>query len=291
MALIDELKAEEQRTGREYMAAKLRTKERKALMIAAHADQIMAKVAYERAFHAAMYAAEALLADTAIAALEPAPAEPEAEPEPSLFDAEGDTSSYDEELGLTEAEVDAMADAEPVAPDVEIPEGFTKWEGGEWTGNPRAVVQVLFEGGLVLGGSDVVEDIASWWTWTWDGTSDRIIAYRIISQPADQSEEEPESGLHGEPTHDGSEYVVVEDELSDPEPSEIDAGPAYVGLQDDASNGKGYITGNGYAKDAVTWLVDPELDKAWDDMKRREQLDQPRSFWESLIPRKLEDAK
>lgn len=97
-----------------------------------------------------------------------------------------------------------------------IPEGFTAWSGKdvytptEDTEDFRHRVEVIFRGGL--------QETGEAWTFIWGWLDNaepesNIIAYRIISEPAEASEPaeiistltgdpaiEPESGLHGEPS-------------------------------------------------------------------------------------------
>jgi hypothetical protein len=101
----------------------------------------------------------------------------------------------------------------------EIPEGFTKWEGCEWTGLPSDMVQVIFHDEPTPYFPTSAENLEP--LWAWDRCSpdaQRIIAYRIIkASPAPDPDEqddasefisdltgdpaiEPEAGLHGEPT-------------------------------------------------------------------------------------------
>jgi hypothetical protein len=110
--------------------------------------------------------------DRAIAALEPAPIP---EPEPETQTGEG----------------------------VEIPEGFTKWEGGEWTGNSRDIVQVIFHDEPTPYFPERADRLSPLWNWSeCKPDFQRIIAYRII-EPAPTPEDEPD---------DASEFAESEAE-------------------------------------------------------------------------------
>jgi hypothetical protein len=92
--------------------------------------------------------------DRAIAALEPAPI-----PEPETQTGQG----------------------------VEIPEGFTKWEGGEWTGNSRDIVQVIFHDEPTPYFPERADMLLPLWNWSECGPDfQRIIAYRIIEASAQE---------------------------------------------------------------------------------------------------------
>ena len=80
---------------------------------------------------------------------------------------------------------------------------------------------------------------------------------------------EPESGLHGEFRWDEASGKWMREGGDGETPAHSDelvAEPAYVGLQD------------------------AELDAEYEAMRQREEQ-KPTSFWDSLIPRKLEDVK
>jgi len=95
---------------------------------------------------------------------------------------------------------------------VEIPEGFTKWDGGEWTGKPRDAVQVVFESGVITEIYHTVEDEARFWHWPWDGKSDRIVAFKVVAPGPDEpvGTDEPD---------DASEFAESEGDV----PNEIEA--------------------------------------------------------------------
>lgn len=85
-----------------------------------------------------------------------------------------------------------------------VPEGFTPHDGGDWKGNPRDAVQVVFESGAVSDVSHTVEDEARFWHWPWDGKSDRIVAFKIVG-PAPIIEApatEQDASVEIEPTTD-----------------------------------------------------------------------------------------
>lgn len=137
----------------------------------------------------------------AIAALEPAPETPApVQPDPPSAELRSDPGS--EENAGTILDVP------------EIPDGFTRWEGGECPVPHGTIVDLICRDPSVRVGQ-TNQVFAHMISWANEGDpAYKIIAYRIISQPADQSEDEPaehisiltgdpavepESGLHGEP--------------------------------------------------------------------------------------------
>lgn len=121
--------------------------------------------------------------DTAIAALEPAP------PTPVISTADG----FEDPISGCWVPTVASETA-----DVEIPEGFTKWEGGECPVQYGTRVAVFYR----QHGSEEAHEWESHGkgdtleTWAHDGSGGDIIAYRVIYQPADQSEEAPACTCH-----------------------------------------------------------------------------------------------
>jgi hypothetical protein len=65
--------------------------------------------------------------------------------------------------------------------EVEIPEGFTKWEGGEWTGNPHDAVQVIFHDEPTPYITVEATELEPLWNWSkCSPDAQRIIAFQII---------------------------------------------------------------------------------------------------------------
>jgi len=75
------------------------------------------------------------------------------------------------------------------APEPEIPEGFTKWEGGEWTGSPTDRVQVIFCDEPTPYFPTEAENLDPLWCWErCPPDAQRIIAYRVAEAPAPEQD-------------------------------------------------------------------------------------------------------
>lgn len=221
--------------------------------------------------------------DTAIAALEPAP--------------EYDPSSLAHEEELAPALADPLsAELRSVTPateeesgdQIEIPEGFTRWAGGECPAADSDTIDVLYRNGIheiFTPGMITDED-------TWHHNDDEldIIAYRIISQPADQSDATAKAVLDAmvdkafgdlslsddtaavQTYMEGDELVVREisaDEYFAPadksDPSSIVDDPE---LQAAVSRAEATLAA---AEPAYVGLQDAQLDADWDAMKERQE--------------------
>ena len=68
--------------------------------------------------------------------------------------------------------------APPITQKPEIPEGFTKWEGGEWPHDPDAWVMIVFRNGDVWRIPHQVGSLH----WSHEGYEDDVIAYRIVEK-------------------------------------------------------------------------------------------------------------
>ena len=118
----------------------------------------------------------------------------------------------DYDIAIAALEPPAAETQESPAAEVEIPEGFTKWDGAFTPLGPGLFVQVMYRDGEINGPYPSDEVFAYW---VGDESDDDVIAYRIAEAPAqpepdDEPAEhisiltgdpavEPESGLHGEP--------------------------------------------------------------------------------------------
>lgn len=117
------------------------------------------------------------------------------------------------------------------APEPEIPAGFTRWEGGEWTGDPLDLVRVIFHDEPTPYFVVPADELQPLWNWSkCHPDAQRIIAYELVSARAEQSAPEqdaepvehisiltgdpsiePESGLHGEPVLDEATIETITD--------------------------------------------------------------------------------
>lgn len=220
-----------------------------------------------------------------IAALEPAPAAvkpADDQPHDGEFGDEADE-------GVDEPEATPAAPEEPEQMLVDaaegeggLPEGFTRWTGADvYTPTPDTdefshTVEVIFRDG--------VRSTGKGWTyvWTWvagDATQD-IIAYRIISQPADQSEGE----THTDDVRNNGDEVSTEGEREDLQTS-ITEDPE---LQAAVARAEATLAQEA-EKPAYVGLQDPDLDAEYEAMREREEAKpKPRfSIWGS---RKLEEV-
>lgn len=94
-----------------------------------------------------------------------------------------DTTHFGKVVGIRYKEVDGSSLLEdfsfnPPKQEPIIPEGFTKWEGGEWTGHPKDAVEVIFGGGSH--GVEYAKQL--YWKWFYDGGFADIIAYKITKK-------------------------------------------------------------------------------------------------------------
>lgn len=134
--------------------------------------------------------------DKAIAALSPAPPTVsdreeeggllESQPEPSA----PEVRKEDEQDAAGEVE-QASNDAQPQQSATPIPEGFTKWEGGECPiSDDTAWVETIWRNGTVS--SNDVGEIPARHAWRWDHGFDKsypgldVIAYRVVEPTTDK---------------------------------------------------------------------------------------------------------
>jgi hypothetical protein len=239
------------------------------------------------------------LQQAAIAALEPAP-EPISEPGESIgfefLQQPSPTSSpsTDEGRSVPGAEEDAGTNSDVLAEFMKRA-GATEWKGGECPLTIGTKCDLLCaDGGILIDHVVAQRDFDdSYWSRSDGKYNDDIIAYRIISEPADET--------HTDDLLRHDEAEAADAKLLEDEPVSVLDNPELLAAVERAEatlRGDELLAQNPpivpVYEASYVGLQDPELDAEFDAMREREKADKPKlhfSIFGERGNRKLEDVE
>ena len=235
--------------------------------------------------------------DRAIAALEPAPAAPEAEPLPTMDDITdpdftgGMTSEqYLERLHGGTLTGDPAVEGESGRLGDVLPEGFMRWWGGECPVPRGTIVDIICRDPEVRVGQ-TNQVFAHMIHWENEGNpAYDIIAYRVVeSQSEGETHTDDVRTAEGE-TVAGDDRIETQSITSDPDfVAAVERAEAKLAI--DAQTCEPIYP---HPQPAYVGLQDPELDAEYEAMREREKADKPKlhfSIFGERGNRKLEDVE